>query len=319
MTENIKPKKYISLKTKITISIVLFVNIVLGIILVTLYLNSLKTIKDDLSLRLINEVNIAVLQIDAEKHSQLKTIADEQTDNYKDIKSVLQKIRNNSTDIYYIYTMRENVKKEMTFVVDAEENPDKVSHIGDVYQDPNQFLINNFLTINKPVVEPGFSTDKSGTWISAYAPFYDKNNKRDGVLGIDIKASEIINNNIKVLIFYILTFLIAGLMSSLLGIYLSGNLIKSVNYLKEILNNNNNKHIESEELEEFSNDLKIKLSQSNLLQKESEEHILNKNKTLEKMNQLMVGRELEMIKLKKEINELKKVNEKSNDELVEQE
>jgi methyl-accepting chemotaxis protein len=310
--ENLKPKKYISLKTKITASIVVFVVLTLGVIFTISYINTASTIKTDLYLRLLNEVNIAVLQIDADKHSLLQEPADEETDAYKDIKLVLQKIRNNSTDIYYIYTMRENQNKDLTFIVDAEEDPAEISHLGDVYADASPFLKENFSNIKGALVEKDFSTDQWGTWVSAYAPIYDKYGRREGLLGIDIKSSDIVNNQRKVLSLFILIFILSGLLATILGIFLSKNLVKSVTSLTDILKSGSNidekinLHAASGEIGELADALRDSMKKSDVTQKESESRIADKTKVLEKMNELMVGRELEMIKLKKEINELKK-------------
>lgn len=310
--ENIKSKKNFSLKNKITLSIVLFVIATLTVVFVVSFLQTTVTARENLRQHLLNEVNIAVLQIDAEKHSLLRISADEDTQAYRDIKIVLQRIRNNSNNIYYIYTLRENENKDISFIVDAEEDSINVSHLGDVYDDANPFLKDNFLTLNKPMVESGFTTDRWGTWMSAYTPFYGKDGKREGVLGIDIKAADILNQEKEKLLLYLLLYVLSGIFSTILGIFLSKNLINSLTYLTNILKNDkNNKseakiNIAKDEIEELGNALKIKLDQDNLSQKEASDSIVEKNKILEKMNELMVGRELEMVKLKKEINELKK-------------
>ena len=230
---NLKPKKYLSIKTKIIFNTVLFVLVILGIIFAVSFIYTKKIAREDLRMRLANIASVASLQVDANKHSTLHTRDDEKTEAYQDIKTTLQKIRNNSNDIYYIYTLRENENKDITFVVDAEENPDKVSHIGDVYDDANQFLKDNFLTINKPVVESNFTSDRWGTWISGYAPFYDKDGKREGVLGIDVKASNVTKRENSILLVYLVIFFLIGLLSVILGIFFNKMLEKSARDLEK--------------------------------------------------------------------------------------
>jgi HAMP domain-containing protein len=313
--KNINLKNYSSLKFKITLTIVVSTLFVLSVVFTASYLNIKKIIKDDFNLRLLNEVSIAALQIDPNKHSQLKNISDENREEYSDIKLTLQKIRDNSTDIYYIYTLKETKDNNISFVVDAEENPDNLSHIGEIYDDANKFLIDNFFTMNKPIVENDFTTDKWGTWISAYAPFYDKYGVREGVLGIDTKASSIIEKQNNILLVYILIFFISGIFSILIGIFLSKNLLKSVSNLSDLLKNSKyfseseEVNIGNDEINQLAKVLKSTINKVDISQKNSENNIENKNKILEKMNELMVGRELEMIKLKKELNELKKEKE----------
>jgi len=314
--ENLKNKKYFSIRTKITFSIVVFIIVTLGIVFSVSYINSKNAMRSDLDLRLLNMVSIASLHVDVDKHMALKNPTDEESENYKDIKNALRDVRNKSTDIRYIYTLRENDKKEIYFVVDAEEDPMNVSHLGDIYEDPNQFLIDNFSNIDKPIVEKDFSSDKWGTWISGYAPFYDKNGVKDGVLGIDIKASDVVARQNKLLFIYIATFLVCGIFSFLVGLYVSSKLTKSINYITSILKNNG-KGSEifsrsNDEVGDLSDVLKTTLDEINTTQKNAEEKVSDKTKMLEKMNKLMIGRELEMIRLKKEIAELKKPTVKIN-------
>lgn len=310
MIDNLISKKHLKVSTKITISVIVFVLIALSIIFSVSYLNIKKIMREDLQSRLLNIVSIAELQIDAEKHSLLKIPADENTQSYYDIKKVLQDIRDKSTDISYIYTLRENENKEITFIVDAEENPEDVSHLGDVYDDANQFLKDNFLTINKPVVESSFTTDKWGTWISGFAPFYDKNGKREGILGIDISALSVTNNENKLLLSYLALIMISGLLAVIFGIFMGKKVMNSVTALISFLKDNNKCElpISNDEVGDLTKIIKIKLDNVDKIQKDSEESIKDKNERVKQMNDLMVGRELEMIKLKKEIEELKKVN-----------
>jgi hypothetical protein len=288
-----------------------FTLIILGIVFFVSFSNAYKIIKQDLSLRLRDMASVSALQISAEDHASLKVPSDEDSQVYKNIKETLKKIRNNSTDITYIYTLRENENGDIAFVVDAEEEIENVSHLGDVYTDANQFLKDNFLTINSPVVEKEFSTDKWGTWITGYAPFYDKNYKFEGILAMDVSVSDIANNQRKIIILYILTFVLSGLLAAILGIFLSKRLTKSIVSLNDILKNNgDSKDIVSsdDEIGYLANTIKSTLDKVNVDKKEKEDQILDKNKTLEKMNKLMIGRELEMIRLKKEISELKNVD-----------
>lgn len=306
--ENIKTKKFFSIKAKITISIVLFVVLALGLVFSVSFLNTKKVMRDDLNLRLLNMVNLAVLQVDVDKHDTLIEASDEESQNYKDIKKKLQDARDNSTDIRYIYTLRENENQEVVFVVDAEEDPENISHLGDVYEEASEsYPLNDFSNINKPVVEKGFTTDKWGTWLSGYAPFYDKDGKRQGVLGIDISASDIVLMEKKMLITYLISFLIAGIFSIILGLILSRVLTKSISFLTSIITNTKNTEAptSNDEVTELAGVLKTTLNKINTTQKNSEEEVSSKTKMLEKMNSLMIGRELEMIKLKKEIASLK--------------
>lgn len=305
--EKDKPKKYFSLKTKITLLVVSFTLLTLGVIFTMTFFNIKKDLRADLKNRLINMASIGALLIDGDQHNVIKNRSDESTDTYLDIKNKLKRIRDSGTDISYVYTLRENENNDITFIVDAEEDPSQISHVGDIYIDANKFLKDNFMTISKPISESGFTTDQWGTMISGYAPFYDSNGKRSGVLGIDILASSIINKERSIIINYLIMYLFCTLISLLFGLYLSKKIIKSINILNRSIKNKETlgSSFQNDEFGELTETIKNEFGDLGMIQKQSSEQLNEKMKILERTNKLMIGRELEMIKLKKEISELK--------------
>ncbi len=307
--EKLKLKKYLSIETKTTIGIVLFVNIFMGLITYASYLNFKIVSRDDLNHHLSSMVSMAAMHIDSEKHSLLKTREDEETDTYKDLKKYLQMIRDNDPDITYIYTMRENDKNEIEFIVDAEESLENISHIGDVYFDASPLLKNDFKNINTTIVEKDFTTDKWGTWLSGYAPFYDKNGKVEGVIGIDIKAKDIINKDRKVASLYILTFILGGLFAILVGIRLSRKITKSITSLSKMLEDGKCLDVfpsSNDEIGELKNAFETILDKNNALKIDIEEKLIGESKTIDKINKILAEKEVEIAKLKQEINSIKK-------------
>ena len=142
-----KIKKYFSLKTKITLIVIIFTLFILGLIFVISFLNIKKDLREDLKNRLLNMTSIAALQVDGDQHDILKNRTDENTDVYINIKNKLIKIRDAGSDISDVYTLRENENKDIAFIVDAETDPSQISHIGDVYSDANKFLKDNFILV----------------------------------------------------------------------------------------------------------------------------------------------------------------------------
>lgn len=303
-----KSKKFFSIEKKITLSILLCVIFSVFNVIGASYINTQKIMKADVDARLLNMVSIAVLQVDVERHATLLTLEDQNSENYKEIKKTLQNIRNSSTDIAYIYTLRETADNKIAFVVDAEESEVDISNLGDIYDDADPNLINNFNTIDKPMVEKEFTTDKWGTWLSGYAPFYDQYGKRQGLLGIDIKASDIIAKQKDLLQVYLILLLISVIVSIILGLYISGKIIKSIASITSVLINHDEEiklPITNDEVGALAGVLKEKMNQLKVYSKNNEDKASEKTHALEKMNQLMIGRELEMIKLKKENSQLK--------------
>ncbi|MET0068494.1 MAG: EAL domain-containing protein [Candidatus Thiodiazotropha sp.] len=141
--------------------------------------------------KLYDIVAVAALQIDAEAHNTLKLPEQEGGPTYLRLRRDLQRIRDAATGIRYVYTMVPGANGEIMFVLDAETNPDEIAHLGDLYDDASETLKANFGSLDKPLVEQDFYTDKWGTWLTAYAPFYTSDGERAGVLGIDIENSNV--------------------------------------------------------------------------------------------------------------------------------
>ncbi len=309
-------KRYFKIQTKITFGIVMFMLIFMGLISYLSYLTFIKFSKIDISKHLSSMVSIASLQIDGEMHKSLLVHDDENSANFKEIQNVLKNIRSSSNDIQNIYTMTENENKEIVFVVsDSGIDVSLLPHLGDVYTSSSTYLKNNFSNITRPVVESNFYTDQFGTWLSGYAPFYDNDNKKVGVLGIDIRASDIIEQNKKIFILYLITFLLAGLFASLVGLNISKRISKSISSLTNMLKDERNLEVfpsSNDEIGELKNAFETILDKTNESKVNIEEQLLGETRTIEKINKVLASKEVEIAELKKRINESKNNNLKKS-------
>jgi len=206
--------------------------------------------------------------------------------------------------------MRENENKDIIFVVsDSGIDSTLLPHFGDVYTSASPFLKNNFSNINNLVVEKGLYTDKWGTWLSGYTPIYDKDNKKVGVLGVDMSAMDVITQDNKIMYLYLITFLLAGLLASLVGINLSKKITKSISSLNNMLKDEKSLEIfpdSNDEIGELKNAFETILNKNNESKIQIEERLLNETKTIDKINKVLAIKETEIAELKKEINSLKK-------------
>jgi methyl-accepting chemotaxis protein len=265
----------------------------------------------------MDKASIAALQIDAEKHSLLKNQEQENSLEYQNIKKTLQQIRDSVSDIHYIYTMREDEKGNIIFIVDAEENPEEISHLGEKYFDASPLLKKNFNRLNTAMVEDDFYTDRWGTWLSGYAPFYDKNGKREGVLGVDIKAEKIKTLQKDFLITYLLLFLLIGIISVLFSLFLLNNLIKPLLALtQEVKKFKQGKGFDisaegNDEIAVLTRELGDLTQEITNSKQNMEETVKRRVDDLEKQMGLMVGRELKMVELKNRIKELETKTKKA--------
>jgi signal transduction histidine kinase len=186
-------RKYTSARLETKLGIAFFGLAVLISALVTLaaYLNFSFKAREDLRKRLRDIVSVAALQLDGDLHSTLTNPEQEGSSAYMQIKQTLQNIGHQVPDIRFIYTWRRNPAGQLVFIVDAETDPEQISHLGDVYVSGEPAILKKLQTLNHADTDDDFNTDKWGTWLSGYAPFYRTDGQMEGLLGMDIKASDV--------------------------------------------------------------------------------------------------------------------------------
>lgn len=187
------------------------------------FFNYRNQIREDYRQLLLNTVSIAALQQDAELHAMIKNPGDEASTAYQQIKATNAAILRTNPNLVYLYTMRQDEQGRILYVVDTGQPGAETAAVAEEYADASPLLKERFATLNQPIVETDFYTDRFGTFLSAYAPFYDKNGRREGVIGLDINASQVIAAEQNVFNIILITSLIAVSVVTLLGLWL-GNL-----------------------------------------------------------------------------------------------
>ncbi|MES9830559.1 MAG: diguanylate cyclase [Candidatus Thiodiazotropha sp.] len=180
------------LNKRVQASFAILVILVSTILTMVFFWEYKKQLRQDVRARLHDIVAVASLQIDANAHNTLRNPEQEGNSTYIRLRRDLQRIRDSASGIRYVYTMVLDKKGQIMFVLDAETKPDEVAHLGDIYDDASPLLKTHFSSLSEPFVEENFYTDKWGTWLTGYAPFYSQSGERAGVMGIDIEASSII-------------------------------------------------------------------------------------------------------------------------------
>jgi signal transduction histidine kinase len=184
-------RRYFSLQTKLGLSFSILTIVTSALLTFALYQTVRGRLLQDIRQRLYDIVNISALQIDGDAHATLADPTQEGNATYIRIKRVLQNIRDKGTDIRYVYTWRRNPRGQLIFVVDAETDPKEISHLGDVYISAEPSLLAELATLDHTMVDKEFTTDKWGIWLSGYAPFYRSDGQMEGILGVDIAASDV--------------------------------------------------------------------------------------------------------------------------------
>jgi HAMP domain-containing protein len=151
-------------------------------------------VRDEFRLRLGDLASVAASQIDVVAHHRLREPQDQSSPGYSVLRDHLRELRDRGTHIRFVYTTRLQPDGQVVFVVDAEEKPEAASQLGDLYADASPELKAAFAAPrgSKALVTRRFYTDAWGTWMSAYVPLYLPDGRVDAVLGLDMSADHIL-------------------------------------------------------------------------------------------------------------------------------
>jgi diguanylate cyclase (GGDEF)-like protein len=167
--------------------------------------------------RLIGAAATSALLIDGDALGDLRSRQDERTPQYQRTKRVLQSIRDALPGTRYVYVMRPGKNpRAWTFVVDAEEDPKLVSHVGDPYDTTHCPEMRAGLL--GPAADERLVGDQWGTWLSGYAPIRDRQGRAVAVLGLDVSAAEVVSESGVMMDSALLGFGLVALLVGLLAI-----------------------------------------------------------------------------------------------------
>lgn len=230
---NPKARITLRLRTKLALGFAFLAVLFVGAAIFILYQNMRAQLRQDVRDRLRDAVAIAALQVDGDQHALLTDPSQEGGELYMQLKRVLQNIRDAGAEYRFVYTMRQNPDGSIMFVVDAEESEEDISHLGDIYDDAGPMLVENFATMQQPMVEEEFYTDKWGTWLTGYAPFYTSDGRREGILGMDIASTRVVEWERRAQWLALIVFLVSTPPIAVLGWLLGNSLTRPISKLIE--------------------------------------------------------------------------------------
>src|SRR3990172_7350916 len=184
--------RYFNLQTKLGLSFSILTIVISALLTFALYQVIRGRLWEDIRQRLYDIVNISAFQIDGDAHATLVDPNQEDNAAYIRIKRVLQNIRDRGTDIRFAYTWRQSPRGQLIFIVDAETDPNEISHLGDVYGNDDSSLLAELAALDHTMVDKEFTPDEWGIWLSGYAPFHRSDGQMEGLLGIDMSASDVV-------------------------------------------------------------------------------------------------------------------------------
>ena len=227
-----KIHRFHSLRLQFSLILFMITVIISSIIMAVHQITVRDMLIEDIKIRLLDIAGIAARQIDTSQHEKIKDTEDEKKKGYLSIKKKLQQIRDCSTDIRFIYTMIMDHNGAIRIIVDAETDPLDIAHPGTVYNDATSFLRKNFKEINNPTAENKIYTDRWGTWLSGYAPFYTPEGKHAGLVGVDIGAEIIAQKESDLMTDLLILFLILLPLSLITGSFFG---TRMTNPIKKII------------------------------------------------------------------------------------
>jgi signal transduction histidine kinase len=185
-------RSFIRFQTKLALTLSGLAVLIASFLVLTLYTHFRTQLRQDLRQRLGNIVAIAALSVDGDAHATLVDPGQEGNATYTRIKQALQRIRDHATDVRFAYTWRRNPDGQLIFIVDAETDPNEVSHLGDVYDSGDPALLAKLAALDHVLVDDEPTRDEWGVWLSGYAPFYRSDGRMEGILGMDISAARVL-------------------------------------------------------------------------------------------------------------------------------
>jgi hypothetical protein len=300
------------------------VSIFLVVIIISyiLFLQSQTFLADHLRTMGKSSAAIAAMEFTAEEIALIQDESDLGRPEFISIVDRLDTLKNIIPNAAYVYLMRKtDDPMQLAFVAEndtlytydqLDENSD-----GIIQADEEAVTIGEYFDISEmpamqkeawegPAIDPEVTHDQWGSWVSSYAPILDSNGNAVAILGIDIDASQFVSlSRLSFPPAMLAIIVLIGLSITVYMLYLLWN---------KAIEAQNRKNIEEysasleNAVQERTQELKkIKIELENNVVKRTQE-LSQKIEELEKVNQLMIGREIKMKELKDEIDRLKSDN-----------
>lgn len=214
-------KRHYSLGVILAIGISLLAIVSVGITIGVLYFNFRQESRQDLRQRLMNIAELAALQQDGDTFEQITSEDDPLYDEFRIQNLEIRKI---DPEIAFVYTMRKD-EQGIYFVVDAGEPGEiDIARYGERYFDASPTLQENFDSLESAIADQEIYTDTYGSFLGAYAPIRNSKGERVGVIGVDIRADDVIARE-RQFVFVSLLFFGAAILVLALAGWLFGYLV----------------------------------------------------------------------------------------------
>lgn len=212
-------------RTKLFLTCILTVAISTFIALAIIYQGTHRLVFNQIRSQLLSIATTRAATIDGNMLEQWQNPEVINTPEYNKFLAQLRMGRNlhRRSDVYigYMYVIRKNTTNKYVFIADAEEDPKNASHFGDsiIIEEESLDKLGKF-----PFVTSKAYKDPWGTWLTAYAPIYNKQKTLVGILGVDI-GIDYIHTELHHLIFYGFLALFGAIGVSILIAYILSRIV----------------------------------------------------------------------------------------------
>ena len=197
-----------------------------------LYLYAIKAVEEDIEEYLGRIARIVSTQIDGDLHTKFNSSKQENSPEYLKQIAKLNDVKTMFPDISYVYTC---ILKDgnVYFILDPtpagiiKDGIETKSHIMDKYDEASNMpaLLAAFQTQKKSFNKEPY-TDRWGSFVSTYVPFFNKKGEFIGVAGVDIDAKRYAAKTRRIDRAEIICILIGFLISSFTGYFIYKRNIK---------------------------------------------------------------------------------------------
>jgi HAMP domain-containing protein len=330
-----------SLQVKLTASFIFLISLIsVGVFILTFGYTK-QALKETVREELKEIAMIAGSQVSQDQMSELLSLkpGDEGSPKYMALVKHFVGMRSTSKDVGNFYVVRKD-GNTVRFILD-DFYPEENAAIDEEYSDVDRGLLDHWGEVS---ASDQFYTDKWGTFLSGYAPLKDQNGVVVAMLAVDMQADDVIAKQkfIDNTLYFILGFsiLIAGLLVLLFSKTIIRDLQRLTEDAKKIEEGDLDLVIEiqrRDEIGELATTFNRMANSIRASRSVLEKRVLDRTSELEKakasleatveertlalqeklaevtkMNKFMIDRELAMIKLKREIAELRNHSDAGN-------
>lgn len=228
-----KKKRFFSIKIFIPMAFNLIV-IVTGLLLcIFVFIYIRDVLRDNIYTRL-NDLSYTIgKNIDGDKFEKIISTKDPESIKYfRSIQKGLQEIQENTTNLFYIYSMRLNSKGESVFVVPTADDRGFMGWFDIPYNEIHNETLKLYETAGVTVIR-SFIKDEYGTWVSGYSSIVNSRGEIVGVVGIDVSAEDVIKNETRCLVIMILITAGIVLLVIIFGKYFSNMITRPLVRLQD--------------------------------------------------------------------------------------